>query len=133
MSRSNPLSELERLLGTVSDGFDARALLEQIEVDVVDRSDEYVVRANLPGYEKSDIDVQVAGRALTVSAERETEAEAGTNRYVTRERTHRTVSRRVQLPGEVDEAGATASYETGVLTVTLPKRESERDRQIVVE
>jgi HSP20 family protein len=92
-----------------------------MRIDVADHDDEIVVTADLPGFEKDDIDLSIAGEALTIRADRGVDAEHESENYVRRERRRHSVRRTVPLPAAVREADATASYTNGVLTVTLPK------------
>ena len=101
--------------------------MHDVSVDVSETDTDVVVTADLPGYEKEDIEVGVKDRRLTVEAERSHESEDRDDdeRFVRQERTHQHVSRSVSLPAEVDEDAATATYRNGVLTVTLPKRDAD--------
>jgi len=95
-----------------------------VAVDVAEHDDEIVVAADLPGFERDDIDVSVSERTLTIAASHDAESEhdssdGGDGTYVRRERRHRSLHRSVVLPADVDESGASASYTNGVLTVTL--------------
>lgn len=100
-------------------------------VDLVETDQAYVVRVDLPGYDREAIDVELAGQTLTVSADRtggaETADESDEGTYIRRERRQRSVDRSVRLPGEVDEEATEAQYENGVLTVELPKRHAGAD------
>ncbi|WP_313691951.1 Hsp20/alpha crystallin family protein [Halorarum halobium] len=102
-----------------------------VDVDVAETDDEVVVVADLPGFETDEIDVTVAGRELTLSAEREEEREesdeADERRYHRRERTRSRVTRRLRLPEDVVEEDADAEYTSGVLTVTFPKETGDGD------
>ncbi|QLD89858.1 Hsp20/alpha crystallin family protein [Natronomonas salina] len=129
MSR-NPFDEIERMFDRMSSQFDPTEggalggpLGGSVAVDVEDAGDEYVVTADLPGYDREDIDVQLAGERLTVSADHTdaTTAEEDDGRYVRKERRQQSVSRTIRLPEAVDESGTEAEYNNGVLTVTLPK------------
>ena len=134
-SRRNPFEELERLFDQMNENlrpFEAGS--GGVPVDVVDADGAFVVTADLPGYEKSDIDVRLSGDTLSIAAERETEHGEETAEYVRRERSSQHVSRSVRLPEPVDEESTTAQYDNGVLTVTLEKAAPvEGGRSIDVE
>lgn len=100
-----------------------------MSVDVADYDDELVITADVPGFEKGDIDVSIAERTLTISAEREFEEEEQSEEgeYLRRERSQTTMRRSIPLPVDVDESGASATYTNGVLSVTLPKASHEED------
>jgi HSP20 family protein len=96
----------------------------EVNVDVLERDEEFVVTADLPGFDADDIDLAVSGRELTLRADSDEETEYGGDsdvRYHRRERRSSSVTRRIPLPGDVLESEAEASYERGVLTVTLPR------------
>jgi HSP20 family protein len=120
MSDRNPLSEIERAVDVLGDQFGVAT--GTVPTDVLDDGDSFVVRADLPGYDSDDIDVQLSeGRTLTLGASRSGESELTDGTFVQRERRHQSTSRTVTLPDPVEEGGTTATYEDGVLTVTLPK------------
>lgn len=130
---TNPFSELERFFERMSDQFERSAddwevgwnalPGQSMAVDVADHDDEYVLEADLPGFEKDDIDVRITDHTLHIEAEREEAAETESDEYVRRERSHRATSRSITLPGEVDADGVSATYDAGVLRVTVPKAE----------
>jgi len=124
--RSDPFGDIEDLLDVMTGGgVDPGGTPP---VDVADTGDAFVVVADLPGYDSSDLDVTLSDpTTLVLAAERETETIDEAERYVTRERQRRAVSRRVGLPEPVDEDGTSAAYEDGVLTVTLPKRSTDTE------
>ncbi|MFT4923485.1 MAG: HSP20 family protein [Haloarculaceae archaeon] len=120
MSGTDPFEEMERLFEQFSDFGGASS---DIEVDVLDDDDAYVVVADLPGYDTDDIDVQLSDdRHLQVSADRDEEEILEEGDVVRRERRHTHVSRTVPLPGAVEGTDTEASYENGVLTVRLGKQ-----------
>ena len=85
----------------------------------------------LAGVKGDDIELEVAGRRLSVSGERKERERVGILRHQTR-----TVGRfhyEVVLPGEVDDEGIEASLDDGVLTVRVPKAEAERPKRITVK
>ena len=95
--------------------------------DLEELDDAWLLRVELPGVKRDDIDIQVAGRRLTVRAERKETERKGVLR-----RTTRTTGRyylEVALPGEVDPDDVEATLDDGVLTVRVPKPEAERGGQ----
>lgn len=94
-----------------------------------DKDKEYVVRAELPGFDPDDFDVKLSGNALTVRAEHkeETKGENGGSSY-----RYGTFTRTFTLPHGVDENKVEARYHSGVLEVHLPKTEEARGRRIEV-
>lgn len=102
-----------------------------MSLDVADHGDELVVTADVPGFEKEDIDVSITERTLTIDAEREMEQEqereSETGEYIRRERSHTSMRRSIPLPVDVDESAASASYRHGVLSITLPKLSADED------
>jgi HSP20 family protein len=139
MSRENPFEELDRLFDRLS-RLPEPGGADGPPVDILDRSDAFVVTVDLPGYDRESIDVTVSGDRLTVVAERERERESASTseavggQYVRRERRHERRSRELTLPETVDEEGAEATYEGGILTVTLPKRDpAEESHRIEVD
>jgi len=134
MNRTNPFDEIEQFFGRAPFGGD-RAWgrdLRTTNIDVAEYDDEFVVMADLPGYDREDIDVRATDGRLTITAERDAERENGEHedadrRYLRRERRHESVTRSVDLPGPIADEGASATYRHGVLTVTLPKTVEEAD------
>jgi len=133
----NPFDDIERMFDRMSRGFES---LEDghsgsVAVDVAETDDEYVVAADLPGFDREDVDVELAGETITVSAVETTGTDEGADdrRYLRRERPHGAVSRSVRLPEAVDPEATTATYEAGVLTVTLPKATGADGRSIPID
>lgn len=102
---------------------------EAFPVDLYQDKDAFVLRAELPGFRKEDLRVDVADGILTLTAHRV--AKAGEDDQGARPEER--VSRAISLPEQADAAKIAAAYENGVLTVTLPKREETKPRQITVQ
>ncbi|SEO53065.1 HSP20 family protein [Halogranum amylolyticum] len=126
-NRSNPFKDIEELFDRMGRGLEPSGLAHDVAVDVSETDDDVVVNADLPGYEKSDIDVTVDDNRLTIRAQRDRTTEGTDARYHRRERTHREIRRSLSLPTEIDESASSASYHNGVLTIVLPKRETTED------
>lgn len=145
--RGNPFREIERMLEQMTRQFEqSTEELEEspirlgdlgsgsVSVDLAEQDDRYVVTADLPGYDKDNIDVQLADETVQIRAEREEESERTDENYIRRERAQQSVSRSVTLPESVSEDDVSATYHNGVLTITLPKADpSEGGRQIDIE
>lgn len=132
----DPFSEIERIFDRMSREFGGTsfaAAAGSLAVDVEDRDDEFVVTADVPGYEKDDVDVTLADRSLRIRAEREEAAEERDADYLRRERHATSAERSVRLPAPVDPDGISATYKNGVLTVTLPKQSGDGGQRIEVE
>ncbi|MFC6990043.1 Hsp20/alpha crystallin family protein [Haloplanus sp. GCM10025708] len=105
-------------------------------VDVAEWDGEFLVIADLPGFEREDIDVRLTDHTLHIDAEHVAEHEPEADRWLRRERARTSVSRRIELPEAIDEDSVSATYENGVLTVTLPKEsttESTGGRRISIQ
>lgn len=139
--RRNPFEELEEMVDRVSRQFEEGMtsgtgfpVPGSVPVDVADAEEEYVVTADLPGYDIEDIELTLSEGTLHLEADRETEDREETDSYLRRERTRRSVNRRIRLPEPVDEEDVSASYAGGVLTVTLPKVDAdEGSKRIDIE
>ena len=101
-------------------------------VDVIDRDDEVMVRAELPGYKKEDIEVSVSNTSLTIKGETKTEEKEEKGDYYRCEISRGAFLRTVSLPAEVDDAKAKASMKDGMLELTLPKREKSKRHSIAI-
>lgn len=90
-------------------------------IDIRDKKDRLVVKAELPGIEKKDLSVKVDGDTLTIKRESKKEQEAKEKDYYYTERSYGSFSRTVSLPTAVQKQETKASYKDGILTVELPK------------
>jgi HSP20 family protein len=145
--RSNPLAELERLFERLQRQIDSASRdLESGEpfdllmkpfgsmaADLVEEDDEFVVTVDLPGFDRDEVDVRVADHSLTIDAEHAESSEAEEKSYLRRERRRESMHRSIHLPAEVDSEGVSARMKNGVLTITLPKVETDDAKQIEIE
>lgn len=96
--------------------------LSNVRTDVIDKGDHYLVQAELPGFTKEEIQIEVKDNLLTISAGRVEETEEKKANYICRERRYGSFSRGFDL-ANIDAVGIKARYENGVLELTLPKKE----------
>ena len=102
-------------------------------VDISETQDEFVVTADLPGINREDLNVTVADGRLTLRGERR-QASQESERSVHRvERIYGTFARSFDLPAAVNSENITASYRDGVLSVSVPKAEEAKPKQIEVK
>jgi HSP20 family protein len=102
-------------------------------IDVIDRADEILVRCEMPGVEKENIDVSVHEDTLTVKGEVEKDNEYKDEDYYHSERTCRSYKRSIHIPEKVKADEIEASLKDGMLNVHLPKAEELKPRKIKVE
>ena len=113
---------------------EAREGAAPIKVDVIETGAAYVVRADLPGVAKDDIQVTVEGNQVTIAAAVAREPAAKDDeRVLRRERHAGSVHRSFVLPVEIDEASSNAKYEDGVLELTLTKRAESQARKLTIQ
>jgi len=141
--RSSPFNELNRIRHAIERIFDdpfslaapATGFFEgwTPTLDVYEDKDKYVVKAELPGLNKDEIDVSLDGHTLTISGERKQEEERKEGESYRSERYFGRFQRSITLPGVVDGNKIQAAYKDGVLNVTLPKSEEAKPKQIQVK
>jgi len=102
-------------------------------VDVLEEADAIRIIAEVPGVKPEDVKISVENNVLTIQGTKEQVAEERTERVHRYERTYGAFERSFTLPATVDANNIKASYEHGVLTVTLPKVEKAKPRQIPVQ
>lgn len=105
-----------------------------IKIDVAEADNAYVVKAEIPGVNKDDIQVSIDGNQVTIGAEvkRETETKEG-QRALRTERHYGSVYRGFTLPAEIDEAASNAKYENGVLELKLVKKQAPAARKLTIQ
>ena len=101
-------------------------------IDLYEDKDNFIVRAELPGYQKNQLNVAVHEENLILSGERQRE-DKDAEQLSRSERHYGRFQRSVALPKPVDGAKVTASYKDGILTVTLPKTPEAKPRQVEVK
>ncbi len=102
-------------------------------VDVSENDNEIVVKADLPGVDKKDLKVQLENNTLTIAGERKYEKEDKSDRYYHSERAYGRFQRSFTLSDHIKADEIKAEYKNGVLTVTLPKSEEVKPKQIEIK
>ncbi len=126
-----PPREMIRWLNElVEPGTSQSTLTGAYPVDMREDDKNVYVDAELPGFDKQEINVTLEDGALNISAERKAEEETGTSHL--KERRYTRVQRRFSLPASVDESKVDAKYENGVLHLKMPKTPEEKPRRIKV-
>ena len=106
----------------------------RIKIDVSEKDGAYLVHAEIPGVKKEDIQVNIDGDQVSISAETHGEKEVKENeRVLHRERYYGKVARAFRLGTDIDQSGANAKYADGVLELTLPKKADVAGRQLAVQ
>lgn len=103
------------------------------KVDLLDREHEIVVRAELPGVSKDDVEVTVEEFSVTIKATTKQEQEEEEGEYYHREMSSGEYQRTLALPAAVDEEKAQATFTDGVLELTMPKQEKTRRKAVKVD
>jgi len=98
-----------------------------------DREDKVVINAELPGMGKEDVDISVTGNILTIQGERKAEEEVQDEDYYCCERYRGTFYRAIQLPSSLETDKIEATYDEGILEITLPKSPEVKPKRIEVK
>jgi HSP20 family protein len=134
--RWDPFRELQREVGRIFESLDpfqgARRVQLYPPLNLHDAGDRYVLSAQLPGVAPGEIELTITGETLTMRGERKRPEGIKDDCYRRQERPMGRWSRTVTLPDRVDSLQVSASFANGILTVSLPKAEGARPRQINV-
>ncbi|MBB3142670.1 Hsp20/alpha crystallin family protein [Halomonas organivorans] len=102
-------------------------------VDILDKDAEVVLRAEIPGIEREDLDVSVTDRTVTIKGESHKETRQEEGEYYRCEISHGSVLRTVELPCDIDADKAEANFRNGVLELTLPKVKEAHRRRLDIQ
>ena len=143
----DPVGELDRIRREIDDVFSpgsnwffsgdrlGRGLYDREfspALDVVERSDDYLITVDLPGVKQEDLDVTVADNIVTIKGEKRDIREHKEGKVFRKETWEGSFQRTLSLPAGADPGGIEATMKDGVLELTLPKREEAKPRQIAV-
>jgi HSP20 family protein len=101
-------------------------------LDVRETADDLVVTVALPGVKSDDVSITITGQSLQIRGELKADESIERDDYIYRERRFGSFNRQIELPVRVQGDAATASFENGLLTLTIPKAEEVKPRQIEI-
>jgi HSP20 family protein len=101
-------------------------------IEMIEKDDQFVVRAELPGMKRDEIDISVIGDTLTIKGERKADTEVKEEHYYCCERSYGSFLRSITMPSAVDTKGIKAGYDNGILEITLPKVPEVKPKKIEI-
>ncbi len=103
------------------------------KVDIIDKGKKLVVRAEVPGFDKDNIDVTVTDTSVTIKGDMKEESSKEEGDFYQSETRQGSFSRSMALPAEVDSAKAKAKFKNGILEIKLPKRKDEKKQKVSID
>jgi HSP20 family protein len=132
LMKPEPFSnELHRLFNTLFEEGQPQRWVPPM--DLVEADDHFLLKADLPGLDEDDVSIEIRDNALTISGERKAEHESRERGWYRVERSFGRFSRSLTLPEGVDPDGVAASFDRGVLEVTIPKPEQRKPRRVAIK
>jgi HSP20 family protein len=101
-------------------------------VDLYEKDDHFVIKAELPGVDKKDISIDLKDRVLTLSGERSHENEVKEENYYRKERSYGKFQRAFTLSADVDSDRIKAEFKDGLLQIEIPKPEEQKPKQVTI-
>jgi len=130
-------SQMDRIFDTLLRGEESEQLMGKglwaPAVDIYETENEIVLKAELPGVDKDDLEVKVENNTLILKGEKRQETEIKKENYHRAERIYGQFQRIFTLPDTVDTDKIKASFKSGILTLTLPKKKEAKPKQITVK
>ena len=130
------LEEMERLLDWPRRRW-WRIPLEEMawapSIDMYEKEDSFIVRAELPGVNKEDVDISMSGDTLTIKGERKAPADVKAEEYECCEVCYGSFSRSITMPAAVDSDKIEATYENGILEIRLPKMKEAKPAKVQIK
>jgi len=126
------MTSFQRTMNELLSGYPTRRGVDYPPVQMIEKDDVLTVIAELPGLNKEEVELTVLGNTLTIAGEKKLPTEENVT-FIRHERPHGKFRRLIDLPYSVDQEKIGASYKDGVLTITLPKAEEAKPKQIKVD
>ncbi|MCX7743288.1 MAG: Hsp20/alpha crystallin family protein [Flavobacteriales bacterium] len=105
--------------------FEPEIRMGSLPVNILETDDRFLIELVAPGFQKSEFSIELEKQLLTIRAERQEEKQDQTSKFHTRQFIAHSFTRSFRIPESVDEDKISASYDAGVLMVTLPKKKNE--------
>ncbi len=102
-------------------------------IEMYEKNDKFMVKVELPGMKKEDIEISVVGDMLTIKGERKAEEEVKEDDYYFCERSYGSFQRSVTLPSAVDSKSIEAKFSDGILEVSLPKLQEAKPKKVEIK
>jgi len=137
----NPWTDLKQLQDEINDLFNIdrehtnTGLYDRhvaLPVDVIETTDDIIVICEMPGPDEKNLDVSITSNVLTIKGNKKDEKEEKKGKYYRKESWSGSFQRTISIPGSVDSVKIKAGLTNGILTVTLPKKEEAKPKQITV-
>ena len=129
----DPFRDMDRLTSQLMGSMPQGRSPRWMPLDLYRSGDHYVVNIDLPGVDPGSIDLDVDGNMLSIKAERTLQANGGEAQWLTQERPSGSFMRQLSLGEGLDVSGIHASYENGVLSLTIPVSEQSKPRKIAIQ
>jgi len=138
----NPFNELERmrrqmdmLAGNLFAGSPQQGVASGVypALNLTEDKDKYYVRAELPGLKNEDLEIHATGKSISISGQKKIPPEDDNAKYHRREREAGRFSRIIDLPDSINTEKVEAGLANGILTITIPKAETAKPRQITIQ
>lgn len=127
------VGDVERFVDEVLSDLPIQVAWRRPAMELYERDDSFLVRAELPGLEKDDIDISITGETLTIKGERKSPEGFTEEQCRFSEIYYGSFSRTIAMPVEVDAAGIEATQDNGVLEISLPKARQAKATRIQVK
>ncbi len=132
LTRYNPWQELNALQRQMDSLFEQKATVKAPVAELHETDAALILKLELPGVEAKDVDIQVSEKAVSVTAERKTETKTEDNGNVRSEFYYGKFQRVIPLPARIQNTDVKAEYKDGILNLTLPKAEAEKNKVVKV-
>lgn len=132
LTRYNPWQELNALQRQMDSLFEQKVTAKAPVAELHETDAALILKLELPGVEAKDVDIQVSEKAVSVTAERKTETKTEDNGNVRSEFYYGKFQRVIPLPARIQNTDVKAEYKDGILNLTLPKAEAEKNKVVKV-